>query len=220
LKEYLIKGAVINNERIKSLPDKMLADISSKIDFIQRTIKSKSLDKGEVDSLLSVIHDYANSWKFLKKFDEGELKLKKSTERESSRLDYDFVCSSIDRLKLELMSKGEASDIFGNERDGSFQGILKTIYQTFDGKELYASLNEKASHLLYFVIKDHPFSDGNKRIGSFLFVYFLQINGILFRKNGERKISDNTLVALALLIAESDPKDKEQMIALTTNLLV
>lgn len=92
--------------------------------------------------------------------------------------------------------------------------------KTFDGKELYASLEEKAAHLLYFIIKDHPFSDGNKRIGSFVFVHFLGQNGIMRRINGEKKISDNTLVALALLIAESDPKDKQMMVALTTNLLV
>jgi len=119
-----------------------------------------------------------------------------------------------------LISKGEASDLFGSERDGSFQGILKTIYQTFGGQELYSSLDEKSAHLLYFVIKDHPFSDGNKRIGSFLFIYFLKLNSILSRPDGEKKINDNTIVALALLIAESDPKDKEMMVALVTNLLV
>jgi len=109
---------------------------------------------------------------------------------------------------------------FASERDDSFQGILKTIYQTFGGKELYVSLEEKAAHLLYFIIKDHTFSDGNKRVGSFLFILFLQMNSILLRKNGEKKINDNTLVALALLIAESDPKEKEMMVALTTNLLI
>ncbi len=219
LREYLIKGIVVNEERIKKLPDRILADLDEKILFIQRTIKKRELNQNETDSLLSVIHDYANSWKFLKEYDEGELKLLKSKNKEIRHLDYDFVRDAIDMLKKDLVAKQEASDLFGSERDGTFQGILKTIYQTFGGKELYSSLDEKAAHVLYFIIKDHPFSDGNKRIGSFIFIYFLKLNCILLRTNGEKKINDNTLVALALLIAESDPKDKELMVALTTNLL-
>lgn len=219
LREYLIKGIVVNNDRINKLPDRILADLDEKISFIQRTIKKRELNQSETDSLLSVIHDYANSWKFLKEYDEGELKLKKGKNKEQKHFDYEFVRNAIDILKRDLMDKQQASDLFGSERDGTFQGILKTIYQTFGGKELYSSLDEKAAHLLYFIIKDHPFSDGNKRIGSFVFIYFLKLNGILLRSNGEAKINDNTLVALALLIAESNPKDKELMVALTTNLL-
>ncbi len=219
LREYLIKGIVVNNDRINKLPDRILADLDEKISFIQRTIKKKELDQSETDSLLSVIHDYANSWKFLKEYDEGELKLRKSKDKEQKHFDYDFVRNAIDMLKEDLINKSQASDLFGKERDGSFLGILKTVYQTFGGKELYSSLDEKAAHLLYFIIKDHPFSDGNKRIGSFVFIYFLKLNKILLRANGEQKINDNTLVALALLIAESDPKEKEMMVALTTNLL-
>jgi prophage maintenance system killer protein len=219
LREYLVKGIVVNQDRINRLPDRILADLDEKISFIQRTVKKRELNQSETDSLLSVIHDYANSWKFLKEYDEGELKLKKSKNKEKIRFDYEFIRKSVDTLKSDLINKKEASDLFGSERDGSFQGILKTIYQTFGGKELYSSLDEKAAHLFYFVIKDHPFSDGNKRIGSFLFIYFLKLNNILVRANGENKINDNTLVALALLIAESNPKDKDLMVALTTNLL-
>lgn len=220
LREYLIKGIVVNNDRISKLPDRILKDLEEKISFIQRTIKKKELNQSETDSLLSVIHDYANSWKFLKEYDEGELKLRRSNNIENRKFDYEFIHNSIGVLKSVLIDKREASDLFGSERDGSFQGILKTIYQTFDGKELYSSLDEKAAHLLYFIIKDHPFSDGNKRIASFCFVFFLRLNRIDVRTSGERKINDNTLVALALLIAESDPKDRELMVALTTNLLV
>jgi prophage maintenance system killer protein len=220
LREYLIKGIVVNNERISKLPDKILSDLDEKISFIQRTIRNRELDRGESNSLLSVIHDYANSWKFLKEYDEGELQLRKGKDIEKRRFDYEFIRGSIDMLKEVLVDKKEATDIFGSERDGSFQGILKTIYQTFDGKELYSSLNEKASHLLYFIIKDHPFSDGNKRIGSFVFIYFLRLNRMDIRDNGEKKINDNTLVALALLIAESNPRDKELMVALVSNLLM
>ncbi|NQV00926.1 MAG: Fic family protein, partial [Parcubacteria group bacterium] len=100
-----------------------------------------------------------------------------------------------------------------------FEGVVKNIYQTFDGKELYQSIENKVAHLLYLTIKDHYFTDGNKRIGSFLFVYFLDKNNYLYRKSGEKRINDNTLTALALLVAESNPKEKEQMIALITQLI-
>lgn len=220
LREYLIKGIVVNSERVKKLPDRILADVVGKLEFIQHTLQKRELDKSETDSLLAVIHDYANSWKFLKEFDEGDLKLTRSKSKEKRRLDYDFIRLEINKLKENLIARKEASELFATERDETFKGILKTIYQTFGGKELYSSLEEKAAHLLYFIIKDHPFSDGNKRVGSFLFISFLKLNAILNRPNGEKKINDNTLVALALLIAESDPKDKEIMVALTTNLLI
>ncbi|MDO8569265.1 MAG: virulence protein RhuM/Fic/DOC family protein [bacterium] len=219
LREYIIKGIAINTERIKKLHQEGLKDLRLKIQFIQNTIRKRELDKTEVDSLLSVISDYANSWLLLRKYDNGDLILKKGKRKEKHPIEYEFARSAIDELKLKLTAKDEAGDLFGNERDESFKGVLKTIYQTFAGQELYGSLEEKAAHLLYFLIKDHPFSDGNKRIGSFLFILFLDRNAMLYRKNREKKISDNTLVALALLIAESDPKEKEIMIALTTNLI-
>jgi death-on-curing family protein len=219
LREYIIKGVAINEDRIKKLHEKGITDLGKKIEFIQRTIQKRKLDSVEVDGLLSVIKDYANSWELLQKYDEGGLVTQKSAQKEIKRFDYDYVRPRIEGLKTDLMKKAQATDLFANERDHTFQGILKTIYQTFSGKELYTSLEEKAAHLLYFVIKDHPFSDGNKRTGAFLFVLFLRDNNILMRKNGEKKISDMALVALALLIAESDPNDKENMIALVTNLI-
>ncbi|MDP3962391.1 MAG: virulence protein RhuM/Fic/DOC family protein [bacterium] len=220
LRQYIIDGIAVNIDRIKQLPDKILNDLDEKIKFIQQTVQKRELNREEVDGLLSVIKSYAHSWQLLKKYDEGELKLQRSKNKERERFSYEFVRPAIDQLKTSLMEKEEATDIFGNERDESFKGILGNIYQTFGGKELYASLEEKAAHLLYFTIKDHPFSDGNKRIGSFLFVYFLDENKLLYRPDGEKKINDNTLVAMALLIAESDPKDKEVMVVLVTNLLV
>ena len=109
--------------------------------------------------------------------------------------------------------------MFGQERDKSFEGIIANLYQTFDSEELYPNIEDKAVHLLYFIIKDHPFIDGNKRIGAFLFILFLSNNGYLFKSNGERKINDNALVALALLIAESNPKQKGTMIKLIMNFI-
>ena len=219
LHDYIMHGVAINTERIKKLNDEKLLDLNKKISFIQDTIRKRQLDQTEVDSLLSVIRDYANSWTFLLKYDSGDLVVAKSKTKESVHLEYDFVRDAINELSKKLFAKGEAGDLFGNERDGTFQGILRGIYQSFGGQEMYPSLEEKSAHLLYFIIKDHPFSDGNKRIGSFLFVWFLDLNKILYRKGGERKINDNTLVALALLIAESNPAEKETMVALVTNLI-
>src|SRR3989344_4122911 len=155
LHEYIIKGVAVNTERIKRLHEKGIEDLKSKIEFIQNTIQKRELDKTEVDSLLSVIKDYANSWVLLRKFDDGDLIIKKGKSKEKRRIEYDFARSAIDELKSKLITKEEAGDLFGNERDESFKGILKTIYQTFDSKELYRSLEEKAAHLLYFLIKDH-----------------------------------------------------------------
>ena len=124
------------------------------------------------------------------------------------------------RFEKELIIKKEAGDLFGALRDNSFEGIIKGLYQSFGGKELYSSIEDKASHILYLIIKDHPFSDGNKRSGAFLFVYFLDKTNYLHRENGEKKINDNALTALALLIAESDPKEKEVMIKIIKNLIV
>ena len=219
LRAYIIKGYALNTKRLQEARQTGVKELQKTLRFIQGTIQKRQLDQSEVDSLLSVISDYANSWLLLEQYDEGKLEVLQGRGKEKKRLEYSFVRPAIDELKQNLARKGEASDLFGAERGGAFPGILKTIYQTFGGKELYGSLEEKAAHLLYFIIKDHPFSDGNKRIGSFLFILFLKRNGILYRRGGEKKIQDTTLVALALLVAESDPEDKDSMVALVTNLL-
>ena len=117
------------------------------------------------------------------------------------------------------MEREEATELFGNEKDDSFIGTLQSVVQTFGGQYLYPSIEEQAAHLLYFIIKNHPFSDGNKRIGAFMFVWFLEKNRHRFKQDGEVKINDNALVALALLVAQSDPDEKEFMVALITQLI-
>ncbi|MFA5211054.1 MAG: Fic family protein [Patescibacteria group bacterium] len=134
-------------------------------------------------------------------------------------LDYKESLEIIKKIKKHVLERKEAGQIFGQEREKSLERIIKNIYQTFDKKELYFDIEDKATNLLYLIIKDHPFVDGNKRIASFLFVYFLDKNNYLYRKNGEKKINDNTLTALALLVAESNPKEKDQMIILISRLL-
>ena len=154
----------------------------------------------------------------LEKYDKSKLKIEKG-QKAKFVLEYENCLNIISELKENLIAKKEAGDIFGNEVSAKFESIAKNLYQTFGGKELYKSIEDKAVHLLYLTIKDHPFIDGNKRIGSFLFVYFLDKNNYLYREGGEKKINDNALTALALLIAESNPKEKEQMIALITQLI-
>lgn len=169
---------------------------------------------------LELIRYYKKSWSLLQKFDDGSLDLCRSDQGENFILRYDKALMAVDELKRELMKRGEASNIFGVQKADEFEGIIKNIYQTFGGRDLLASPQEKAANLIYYIIKDHPFSDGNKRIGSFIFILFLSKCKLLFKSNGERRISDNALVALALFIAQSEPKQKDMVVNLITNLLV
>lgn len=213
LRDHFIKGYTVNEKR---LAEKGLVEMEQAVALLSRTLNNHELISDEGKAVLDVITSYAKSWTLLLQYDEQQLALPKEKKKTKQQLDYPQVVNAITALKQELMAKGEASDLFGQERDNHLQGILGNINQTFDGEELYPSVGEKAAHLLYFVIKDHPFSDGNKRIGSFLFLLFLQENGVLEISG----INENGLVALALLIAESDPRQKELMVRLVLNLLI
>ena len=216
LKNYLIKGYTINEKRLLEAQEKF-NELQTAISFLQEKSK-KELLSGQEGEILNLLSNYAKTLTILEQYDKGGLKELKGGKTKFV-LEYVNCLKIIAELKKELIAKKEAVDLFGRERDGSFEGIIRGLYQTFGGKELYPSVEDKASHLLYFIIKDHPFSDGNKRSGAFLFVYFLDKTGYLFKQSGERKINDNALVALALLVAESEPKEKETMIKIVKNLL-
>jgi prophage maintenance system killer protein len=173
---------------------------------------------GHEKELLDVIADYARSWKILGQFDEDKIEVKKF-KKTKFQLNYYKCRDIIDGLKEDLIAKKLVGDLFGQEISARLEGILGNLYQTYGGEELYPSIEEKAAHLLYFVIKDHPFFDGNKRIGSLLFLYFLEKNSFLFKENGVTKISDKTIVALALLVASSNPKEKDLLVSLIINLI-
>ena len=173
----------------------------------------------EAQGLLEVIAKYAKSWLLLKGYDEKDLPIVKG-QPPKFMFSYPYAKDVITKLKTTLIAKGEAGNIFGHETQHGLQAILGNLAQSFGGKELYPTLEKKAAHLLYFVIKDHPFIDGNKRIASLLFIHYLDQNNRLYKKNGEAAINDNALVALALLIAESEPKNKELMINLIEDLLM
>lgn len=216
LRNHLLKGYSVNK--------KALAHSTANIAELQKTIsliasvRDRKLSSDEAQGLLTIIKHYADTWTTLQEYDSGRLKKQTSSKR-SRRLSYDEVRGGLEQLKRELMRKGEAGDLFAVEHGHGLEQILGAIFQTFGGNDLYPGIEEKAAHLLYFIIKDHPFSDGNKRSGAFVFLEFLRRNKSLARKNGEAKINDRALTALALLIAESKPNEKERMIALITHLL-
>lgn len=216
LKQHLIKGYTINEKRLLQAQGQ-LNELKGAIDFLREKAKHKLL-AGQEREILNLLANYSRTLTILEQYDKEKLVLLRKTKGKFI-LTYKDASKIISELKKELVAKKEASDLFGQEYGDKFKGILGNITQTFGGKELYPSLEEKAAHLLYFIIKDHPFADGNKRTGSFLFVYFLDRNNFLYKKNGEKKINDNALTALALLIAISDPKEKDKLVKIITNLL-
>lgn len=212
LRDYLIHGYTLNQ---KQLQEKGLDELSDAIQILKQTMETQMIGNDEAKGLLTLITEYAQSWLLFQKYDEGNIE----TPKNKSNPDYVLVegqaVEAMSELRQQLMSKGEATELFGNERSsGVLGGIVGNLYQTFDGSDLYLSIEEKSSHLLYFIIKDHPFTDGNKRIGSFLFLLFLSKNNYLLNAAGERKFNDNALVALTLMVASSDPKQKETIIRL------
>ncbi|MDO8505895.1 MAG: RhuM family protein [bacterium] len=215
LREHIVQGFTVNQKRLQETG---LQDFEKVLALVRDTIAKKELTGFEARGLLRVITDYSNTWLLLQKYDEGMLAVECVRKKIEYAITYADALAAIAELKKDLMAKKEAGDLFGVERE-HLAGIIGNINQSFGGQALYPSVEEKAAHLLYFVIKDHPFGDGNKRIGSLLFIIFLARNNHLFTKKGERKISDNALVALALLVAESRPNQKDTMIKLTVNFL-
>ncbi len=216
LKEHLVKGYTINEKRLLQTRNN-LRDLQEAIIMLQEKSKHELL-VGQEQEILGLLSNYAKTLTLLEQYDKEKITLVKKAKGKFI-LQEDEIKKTIEKLKEELVAKKEASEFFGIDSYGRLKGILGNIYQTFDGKELYPSLEEKAAHLLYFIIKDHPFVDGNKRIASFLFIYFLDKNDYLYKSSGEKKINDNALTTLALLIAISNPDEKDKFIKLITNLV-
>ena len=216
LKEYLVKGYTINQKRLLQAQNNF-KELRGTINFLQGKSKHKLLE-GQEQEILNLLASYSKTLSLLSQYDKDKVRLIKKGKSKYSLI-YEEAGNVIQKIKTEMIAKKEASVLFGQESGDKFEAILGNIYQTFNKKELYPSLEEKAVHLLYFIIKDHPFVDGNKRIASFLFIYFLDRNNYLYRSSGEKKINDNALVALVLLIAVSDPEDKDILIKIITNLI-
>ena len=217
LKQYLVKGYVLNQKRLKE-QRKNLKILSDSVALIKLKVKSPPL-LGQESELFEIVKSYIDSLRILKLYDDRQLTIGKLKSRAKFVLTYEDTLQNINDLRQKLISQNLASDLFGVENSTKLQGLIGAINQTFDGRNLYPSIEEKAAHLLYFVIKDHLFVDGNKRIGSTLFIHFLSQNNYLFKSNGEAKINDRALVALALLVAVSDPKEKDTIIKLIINLI-
>ncbi|MGA1846519.1 RhuM family protein [Deferribacter abyssi] len=214
LKNYLIKGYALNE---KKLTEQRIKEIEKTVKFIKGNIRTASLSSSEVKGLLEIIEKYALVWKWIEEYDTGKIKPEK-TNKERKKINYEEAKSAINELKEYLLKKGEASDVFGQERDrGLFESALNIIYQTFDGQELYPTFEEKAANLLYLIIKNHPFVDGNKRIGALLFLMFLYEN--MSKEELFEKFNSNTLTALCYLVAASPPAQKEQLVNLIMNFI-
>ena len=214
LKQHLIKGYTVNHKRLEQQGVKRITELAQVVAMLKKASERNLLSGDEAKGLLKVITEYTDTWLLLQQYDEGRLEEPKQKGKTRYTLTYADAQSAIRALKKNLLRRKEASDLFGQERKGALKGILGSIEQTFDRTELYATLESKAAHLLYFLIKDRPFTDGNKRIGAFLFILFLMRNQELRGRAGERKFNDNALVALVLLIAESAPAQKNAMITL------
>ena len=214
LKDYLIKGYALDKQRLSN-QNKQLKELQNSVKILGSALNYKALSNDESIGLLKIISDYAYALDILDQYDYQRLEIRDTSGRETYKLTYKEAMSQI---MLAKKAHGN-SDLFGREKDDSFKSSIATIYQTFGGDDLYPSIEEKAANLLYFITKNHSFSDGNKRIAAFLFLYFMERNGILFHENGNKRIADNTLVALTLMIAVSKPDEKNTMTKVIVNLI-
>ena len=211
LKQHLVQGYTLNQQR---LAERGVAEIQQVLDLLTNTLEHHNLVSDDGKSVLDLIKNYARTWQLLWQYDEDSLPMPGKPSSEAlAAPDLDKIRKAIAALRNQLLESGEATDIFGHERNEGLAGILGAVHQSFAGQDLYPSIEEKAAHLLYFIVKDHPFTDGNKRIGSFLFLLFLQYN------QQKAPVDDRALVALTLLIASSAPEQKEVLIRLVVNLL-
>lgn len=215
LKDYLVQGFAINEKRLQEATGKF-QDLNNAVKLAAKAGNSELLTTGEAKGILGVIEQYAYALETLDKYDHQNLTIETPSEpSEIQKLTYENAITQI-RIWRDFHKAG---NLFGNEKDQSFQSSLETIYQTFDALDLYPTLEEKAANLLYFVVKNHSFSDGNKRIAAGLFIYFLSINHKLLNEFGIKRIGDNALVAITIMIAESKSEEKDMMVKLVVNLI-
>jgi prophage maintenance system killer protein len=211
LKDYLVQGYSVNQKR--------LDELGKMVQLIAKSGASDEVQLSEAKGLLEILGNYTKSFSLLNQYDTQQLRPGTLSKHITYEIEYGEAIGAVVELRKQLVAKKQASYLFGNEKDESFRSSLKSIVQTFDGEYVYASIEEQAAHLLYFVIKNHSFTDGNKRIGAFLFVWFLEKNRHRFKKSGELKINDNGLTAIALLVAQSNPLEKEILIQLIVALI-
>ena len=217
LREHVVKGYTLNAQR---LAERGVDELEQALRLLTGTLTVNALVTDEGRAVLEVVQQYTRAWRLLLEYDEGRLSEKPTNPlKPSADLSPADARAAISRLRESLAARGEATNLFGQERNDQLDGIVGAIEQTFGGEPLYPTVQGRAAHLLYFVIKDHPFADGNKRIGTLLFLEYLRRNRLLTRPDGSPRFADNAMVALALLVAESEPVQKDLMIRLILNLL-
>src|SRR5512136_312982 len=212
LHEHVVKGYTVNEQRLLEESAK-LHEMRRTVELLARTLTSQELVTDTGRDVLTVITDYAYALTTLDRYDHGTLAIEGTTGRLRHAIDYEEGIAIVNSMK------GDFDGLFGVEKDQGFKSALGAVYQTFDGKELYPSVEEKAANLLYFIVKNHAFSDGNKRIAAAMFICFLGRNDILYRPDGGKRLADNALVALTLLIAESRTDEKETIVKVIVNLI-
>ncbi|MDQ6991845.1 MAG: virulence protein RhuM/Fic/DOC family protein [Mariprofundus sp.] len=212
LKEYLTRGYALNEKRLQEKSQKLI-DLRATVTLLEKTLAHQAVGEDEAKGLLRVIADYAYALTTLDDYDHGTLSIVGGTKPSAFILSYDEAMQVVNAMK------GEFDGLFGLEKDQGFRSALGAIDQSFDGRDLYPSAEEKAAHLLYFIVKNHAFSDGNKRIAAAIFLCFMAGHQLLYRGDGSKRIPDNALVALTLLIAESRPVEKETIVAVIVNLI-
>ena len=210
LREHLVQGYTLNERR---LAERGLREARDTLDLLARTLQNQALVNETGRAVLELISGYADTWRLLLEYDEDRLAVPEGARPATSALDYDRAVGTIIEFKRELVERGEATSLFGNLRGDALDAILGNVEQTMFGEPLYRTREEKAANLLYFLVKDHPFTDGNKRIGSLLFLLYLRQEGV------EHPLNPQALTALTLLIAESAPRNKDLMVRLVVNLL-
>ena len=212
LRDHIVQGYTVNEQRLREEAAK-LQEMRQTMELLARTLTSQELVTETGRDVLAVISDYAYALTLLDRYDHGTLAIEGTSGKLRHAIGYDEGLAIVNGMK------GEFDGLFGLEKDQGFKSALAAIYQTFDGKELYPSVEEKAANLLYFIVKNHAFSDGNKRIAAALFICFLSRNAILYRPDGGKRLADNALVALTLLIAESRPDERETIVKVIVNLI-
>ena len=214
LKRYIVNGVAVNERRLKELSQKQLQDVVDAVAIVKRMMAQTELTGAEANGVLEIISQYALTFRTLREYDEGYVKI-----GEAPRAAYVLEAGECMTMIGELRERVHGGEMFGKPRGDAFEGTLRAIYQSFDGQDVYGTVAEKAANLLYLVIKDHPFFDGNKRIAVFLFMVFLTMNEYSLTEKGEAKISDRALIAIALMIAESEPREKGLMTAVVCKVL-
>lgn len=212
LRDHIVKGYTLNEQRLREESAKLQA-MQQTVALLARTLTNQELVCDTGRDVLRVIDDYAYALATLDRYDHGTLAIEGTTRQALHVIGYD------EGIRIVNAMKGDFNGLFGLEKDQGFKSALGAIYQTFGGEELYPSVEEKGANLLYFVVKNHAFSDGNKRIAAALFIYFLGMNGILYHADCSKRLADNALVALTLLIAESRPEEKETIVKVIVNLI-